>query len=172
MIKYITPLIILLGCNDKSKNIKTKKDFGSSLEELVLSEGKIGQTYFLKEPVDKGVLERKITYIGETQSSSAQFKILYSIIYSGLYDDSKRANSSIIFYSKEGRELGQFFISGVYNSVPTVDGSKLLIRNEVNNCNQITKINLKDSIPNEIFIHCKEENEKMLGDIYSFEKRK
>lgn len=164
----ITLLIIFLGCNKKEKETNVKADFGSALEELILNESKIGKTYFLKEPVDKGILERKITYIGKTKDNK---KLLYSTIFSGLYEDSKRANSSIIFYSEKGFKLGQFHISGVYSDIPIVKGRKLVIRNVTNNCNETTEIDLTDGIPNEIFIHCKEENGKMLGDLYEFKKQ-
>lgn len=164
----VTLLLIFLGCSKKGKEINVKTDFGSAFEELVLNEGKIGFTYFLKEPVDKGVLERKITYLGKTKDNK---KLLYSTIFSGLYEDSKRANSKILFYSDKSLKLGQFYISGMYGDIPILEGNKLLIKNETNNCDEITEIDLTNGIPNEIFIHCKEENGKMLGDVYEFEKQ-
>lgn len=165
-------IIILIGCTDNSKVINNNEQLVCAFEEMVINEGKIGKAYFLNEPVDSGVLERNVIYLGEMTGNKKKYKIVYSEIYSGLYEDSKRANSSIVFYSDKGLRLGQYFIGGVYNNPPVIEAEKLIIKNNMFNCNETTEIDISSEIPKRIFVKCRENNGKMLGDLYEFIKQK
>jgi len=174
-ILYIFLITICYNCKEFTSDSKNedKKDFRCGLEELVLKERKKGEIYFLKEPIsDDGVLEFKLAYLGNVQSKKMDLMFLLTTTYTGLYQDSKRASSNIVLYTNNLERLGQYYISGDFQELPIIENNNLIFTNKLNYCNQTTQISFKDSIPQEIFIHCKEENGQMFGDVYSFEKRK
>ena len=97
-------LCILFGCtqvnnspkkieNTQQERVHQEKTFDEKIQELVLSENKVGQEYFFKVMLKNEVLEYRITYLGIIKTSQGDsLKFIISIVYSGLYEDSKRAN--------------------------------------------------------------------------------
>lgn len=168
-------LLIILFCScqrNKTKEI-VKQDFATEIKQLVLNQNEKGQEYFFKLMKPKEVLEYKVTYIGDAYSESdGMLKFVAYTILSGLYEDSKRANSSFYLYNENNSVLGSYYVGGSFEILPRVVNDTLIIQQKSNSCNQTTRISFRDSIPQEIFIHCEEENGKMFGDLYYFEKMK
>jgi len=163
-------LCSLVICCKEPKATHDSKEFVDKVQNLVLSEDKAGQEYFFKILLKEEVLEYKVVYLGKVKTGeSNNLKFLFITTYSGLYEDSKRANSKIYLYQGSKR-LGYYYIGGEYTILPKVASSDLIISYDDENCNKSTKISFKDNIPEEIFIKCKEENGKMFGDLYKFEK--
>lgn len=166
---YMAIILCFANCKQSQKEINKTKDFNIGLEELVLNNKQWGIEYYVKINVSKEVLEYKMTYIGEIENSKREkLDFIYSTLFSGLYEDSKRANSTIVIYKNQER-LGHYSLGSGFNKTPVITKNEILVSYD-DNCNQSTRISFSDSIPQEIFIHCKEENGKMLGDLYSFEK--
>ncbi len=103
--------------------------------------------------------------------NKVEFRFLYTTTYTGLYEDAKRA-SSIIAIFENNKRLGHYYVGGGFSNLPFIENAELVTKYGDDNCNQVTKISYRDSIPQKIFIHCKEENGKMMGDVYGFEKEK
>lgn len=170
-IYFIAIIICLASCKQSQKEINKKKDFNIELEELVLNSKQKGIEYYVKINIPKEVLEYKMTYIGEIENSKKEkLDFIYSTIFSGNYEDSKRANSTITIYKNQER-LGHYYVGGGFNKTPVITENEIIVSYDDNNCNQLTPISFSDSIPQKIFIHCKEDNGKMLGDLYNFEKQ-
>ncbi len=166
-------LIFLYSCQRNKTEEPVKQDFTTGIRQLVLNQNEKGQEYFFKLMKPKEVLEYKVTYIGNAHSKSdGELKFIAYTILSGLYEDSKRANSSIYLYKENGVLLGSYYVGGGFEILPSVVNDTLIIQNKFNYCNQTTRISFSDSIPQEIFIGCKEENGKMYGDLYNFKKEK
>lgn len=162
---------VLLYCNSCNQSQKEKpKDFSVRIEELIIDENKIGQEYFLKQSLAKGILEYKITYLGNVScSKEGNLDFVYRTTYSGLYDDSKRANSIIVIYKNKLR-FGHYYLGGGFEIIPVILNNELTTKYNDEFCNLTTHINFEDSIPQKIFIHCKDENGNLFGDIYKFER--
>ncbi len=168
---YIAIILCFASCKQSQKELNTTKDFNVGLEELVLNSNKIGVEYFVKVNNSKDILEYKITYIGRIENSKKEkLDFIYSTIFSGLYEDSKRANSTITIYRNQKR-FGYYYVGSGFNKTPVISKNEVRVSYD-DNCNQETLINFRDSIPNKIFIECKKENGEMLGDLYNFEKYK
>ena len=162
--------ICLASCKHSQKETSKTKDFSIGLEELVLNSKQKGIEYYVKINIPKEVLEYKMTYIGGIENSKKEkLDFIYSTIFSGLYEDSKRASSTITIYKNQER-LGYYYVGGGFNKTPVIIKNEIIVSNDDENCNQSTRISFSDSIPQTIFIHCKEENGKMFGDLYNFEK--
>ena len=167
---FIAIIICLASCKQSQKEISKTEDFKIGLEKLVLNSKQKGIEYYVKINIPKEVLEYKMTYIGVIENSKKEkLDFVYSTIFSGVYEDSKRANSIITIYKNQER-LGHYYVGGGFNKTPIITENEILI-NYDDDCNQSTRISFRDSIPQKIFIHCKQENGKMLGDLYNFEKQ-
>lgn len=149
---------LFLGC----KNPHIKKDFSDKIQELVLSENKIGQEYKFNIKQNRGLLEYSLVYIGGLKMKNDSIKFLWKTILSG--NDSPQANCWICIYNNNGEKLGTYYVGGDSYELPKIK-NKTLIFDYIIGCNQTTTISFKDSIPKEIFINCTEKG----GDIYSFQ---
>jgi hypothetical protein len=169
-IRYLTMTFVcfFLSCKQPPSGEQESKDFSSKLEDLVFEEKNSGTEFFLKILEKKGVLEYKITYLGNIKNSEGHnLDFLYSTVYTGNYEDSKRAGSIIVLYL-DNKRYGAYQLGGGFNKNPTILENEMVIGYNDSDCDQITHINFKDSIPKEIFVHCKEENGQMFGDIFNF----
>lgn len=146
-----------------SKNI----EFSEKIQDLVLNQNIINQKYFFK--VEKSEVEEyELTYLGKIPISSIDtLKFLFSTSYSGLLSDSKKANSRLILYLNN-KKIGVYYLGGFYETIPRIEDNNLIISNKSDNCNQSTKIAFDKGVPSKIFIICKKENGKDLGDLYNF----
>ncbi len=99
-------------------------------------------------------------------------KFVTFTVLSGIYEDCKRAASAIYLYNENNSLLGSYYDGAAFEILPSVVNDTLIIQHKSNDCNQTTRISFKDSIPQEIFILYKEENGKMFGNLYNFEKQK
>lgn len=160
----IITLIFVTGCISK-KHKEKEDDFESKINKLVLSENKIGQDFFFKAPVSKGVLEYKITYLGTiTTSRGENLLFLNNVVFSGLSEDSKRASCTVNIYDSNKEKIGYYYVGGVIDAPQRVEGSGLVFNYNNERCNQSTVINFKDSIPHQIFVSCTKDG----GDLYTF----
>lgn len=170
MKKYIILYTTLLcvGCTHTAFE-KQNKSFLSNLEDWVLSENIIGNVYCVRIVNSEKIEEYQIAYIGNIKNKTGgNLNFIYSSLYSGLYEDSKRKNSIIVIY-KNGKRIGQYYVGGGFNKIPIIINDELVISYNDNDCNQETRLNFSDSIPKQIFINCKNKNGQIFGDIYSFE---
>lgn len=151
--------------NDKNKITETKLDYYERCRLLVLEQRIPNQDFgFTKK--GKDIDEQVIKYLGNIITSKKDtLKILNSIHYTGIYEDSKRGNGQVYIYNSLNKLLG-FYNLGSASAVPnSIDNKDLIFKYDNDNCNQTTKISLKDSIPKQIFIQCTKEG----GDIYNLE---
>lgn len=99
---FIVFLFYLASCKQSHSDGKRVKDFSDKIQEIVLSENKMGQEYLFKVMLKKEVLEYRITYLGTIKTKQGDsLKFINSTIYSGLYEDSKRANCRVFIYDAE-----------------------------------------------------------------------
>lgn len=169
--KILYFVIILLCSNGcKQVNVKQKsKNLDRKLEELVLSERSIGREFFTKIQLTKEILEYKMVYLGSIDNlENGKLRFIYSTTYTGMYEDSKKANSIIAIYNDNER-LGQYYVGGGFNKTPIVLKNEIVITYNDENCNSITKLKFNKDIPKKIFIQCNKKNGKVFGDIYNFE---
>ena len=156
---------LFISCKNQDNKV-IQKDFSDKIQELVLSENKIGQEYFFKILLRDQVLEYKIVYLGDIENNKeGNLKFIVSTIYSGNYEDSKRANSRVFIYTKNNDKKGYYYIGGVLKAPLEIKESDLYLPIQNSNCDESTMISFKDSIPKEIFINCT----KAGGDFYNFE---
>jgi len=163
--KYIISAILLIaiGCNPPKEN---HQKFSDKILQLVLSENKKEQTYLFKVANKKEIREYHLTYLGEMKRDKGNLKFVNYTIYSGFNEDSKRANNRIFIFDSNNKKLGDYYTGGVLKNSIKVVGTNLLFPIRDKSCTRTTLINLKDSIPNEIFLNCSKDG----GDLYNFEK--
>lgn len=151
--------------NNKNKVAETKLNYYERCRLLVLEQNTPNQDFGFKK---KGgnIDEQVVKYLGNIITPKKDtLKILNSIHYTGIYEDSKRGNGQIYIYNSHNKLLG-FYNLGSASAVPSsIDNNELIFKYNNENCNQTTKISLKDSIPKQIFIKCTKEG----GDIYNLE---
>lgn len=159
-------------CTSNTKKVvidenKDNKEFSDKIQELILSENNIGIEYFFKVMLKNEVLEYRITYLGNISSSKGLLKFLNSTVYSGLYEDSKRANSRVFLYDSTNNKMGYYYVGGAFDVPSKIQGTDLIFSFNNDECNKTTPISFKDSIPKEIFINCTEKG----GNFHKFEKK-
>ncbi|WP_080776609.1 hypothetical protein [Chryseobacterium phocaeense] len=151
--------------NGNNKVIETRLDYYERCRLLVLEQNTFNQDFgFTKK--GKEIDEQVVTYLGNiTTPKKDTLKILNSVHYTGIYEDSKRGNGQVYIYTVHNKLLG-FYNLGSADAVPSnIDDEGLIFKYNNGSCNQTTKISLKDSIPKQIFIQCTKEG----GDIYNLE---
>ncbi|VXC03096.1 conserved hypothetical protein [Flavobacterium sp. 9AF] len=163
----LTFILFIVSCS-KKKDTVAKKDFLEKIQELVLSEDKIGQEYLFRILLENQFIEYKISYIGQIENNQkGKIKFLFLTTFSGLNEDSKRANSRLIIYkSSNNDKIGYYYLGGIYKDSIEISDNTLILPKSGENCNLTTEISFKDSIPDEIFINCT----KSGGDFYKFER--
>ncbi len=166
----ISSLCLLNSCEHKKNETHAISDFATELKQLVLKENVVGQEYLFKVKKPDCVLEYEVAYIGDARSKrNGLIKFVAFTVLSGNYEDSKRANSSINLYNKNGALLGSYYVGGRFDAQPVIANDTFIFIARSEHCNQTTRISFKDSIPSEIFLNCEEENGKMFGDVYGFD---
>ena len=181
---YTIAMIILLtgtSCKQLRSEKQEPKEFSRKLEELVISEKEIGKEYFMRfidiQNDTKYKMEYRMVYLGSLNNvDKGKLDFMYNTIFyslfSEVYEYPIHANSIIAIYSNNKR-LGHYYVGGdeFYKNPIILNGEIVISYDDDSNsdCNQTTRISFKDSIPQMIFIHCKEKNGKMFGDLYNFE---
>lgn len=165
-------MILFISCNktdlqqnDKNKITKAKLDYYEHCRLLVLQQSILNQDFgFTKK--GKDIDEQVIKYLGNIITSKKDtLKILNSVHYTGIYEDSKRGNGQVYIYNSLNKLIG-FYNLGSASAVPnSIDNKGLIFKYDNDNCNQTTKISLMDSIPKQIFVQCTKE----AGNIYNLE---
>ena len=168
MKKYIIAILVLIflaSCNHQKSENKAEADYHEKCRRLVLSENKIGQDYSFKIS-GKIIDEISITYLGETKTKQDKvLRFLNSTNFTGLYEDARRANSSIYIYDGTGHKLGSYYV-GSLNSLPNkIEDGRLIFLYSNETCNQTTSISFTDSIPRQIFVSCTKNG----GNLYTFQ---
>lgn len=178
--KVITLVFItylLASCSFmNSQNIDIEKDklcFDEKLTLLVLQENNLNREYFLKIESDE-IIEYSIIYLGNiVNKENDTLRFVNLVRYSGYQEGARRGNGSFLIYDSNYKEIGRYYVGGASDVPDKVEGDSLYFNSSVQNedCDQITAVGFKDSIPSEIFIGCTKEGEKSTGDIYSFSKK-
>ena len=159
----VATFLFVAGCVSRSKS--GEDEFAEKINKLVLSENRVGQGFFFKVPVSKGILEYKITYLGIIKTSKGEnLKFLNHVVFTGLYEDSKRASCTVNIYNKDNEKIGYYYVGGVIDAPAKVAGDNLVFSYNNDRCDQTTAINFADSIPHQIFVSCTKEG----GDLYTF----
>lgn len=81
----------------------------------------------------------------------------------------KRGNGKLYIYNSDNTLKGYYELGSV-NALPSeIENQEILVFNYFNNenCSQLTKINMKLGIPNNIFVLCKNKQ----GDLHRFEQK-
>lgn len=160
----IVSTVFLTACADKKK-VTTQESFEEKINELVLSENQVNQKYFFKIVHSNQVLEYQITYLGAVKTNKGrELKILNNVVYTGLYEETKRASATVIIYDAENRKLGFYYLGGAMDVPTKLDQGKLVFDYGNERCDLSTSVSLKDSIPHQIFIACTKDG----GDVYLF----
>lgn len=155
-------IILLAACtNRKVDDI----DFYEKCRRLVLSEKAPYQVFRFSRNT-KGIDEIEITYLGYVMSKNDDtLYVLNSINYTGLNDGARRGNGKVYIYNNLHGWNG-FYHIGTALAVPTkIEKGNLVFESQYGDCHEITRVNLTDSIPREIFINCNDKG----GDLYVFE---
>lgn len=151
--------------NNDNKSTKTKLDYCERCRLLVLEQNSTNQDFgFIKK--GKDIDEQVVKYLGNVITSKREtLKILTSVHYTGIYEDSKRGSGQVYIYNSQNKLLG-FYNLGSASAIPSsVDNNGLIFKYNNENCNQTTKISLKNNIPKQIFVQCTKDG----GDIYNLE---
>lgn len=161
--------LIALSCTQISSKIKDSKtendDFYEKSRKLVLSENQVGKEYVFKIN-GNDIDEINIKFIGISITKTGDtLKVINSTNYTGVFEDARKANSSIYLYNQKNELLGFYHVGSNYSLPKEVKDSELVFQYDNELCNQTTKISLRDSIPDKIFILCKGQS----GDFYQFE---
>ena len=90
-------------------------------------------------------------------------QFFYKAVYSGNYEDSKRSSASIGIYNHKGR-VGSYYVGGGFDTIPSIKDQAVVLRCNDTMCPLSTNLDFKDSIPQQIFIHCVERDGD-LGDL-------
>jgi hypothetical protein len=135
-----------------------------NFEKSVLKKRETGKECILELNDSLTILEYSCFYLG--QSNYSKFNFLYYEVLSG-NKISPRLNAYLSIYSSNERKLGYYYL-GSSVSVKLLDDC--VIFSSVAGCNQSTEICFRDSIPQTIFIRCKEKDGKKLGNLYGFNK--
>lgn len=163
-------LLTITSCNDNKnngQNIKINEgDFFEKCRKLALNENNSSQEYSFRI-IGKDIQEINVKYLGSILTKcNDTIKFINSIQFIGLYEDSKRANCSIVLYDNKNNYLGKYQVGNTSSMPEKIENSDLVFLYKNYDCDQSTKINFYDSIPKQIFVRCKGEE----GDIYQFEK--
>ena len=161
-------LLLVLGCSKGSDQAKPEKnDYYERCRLLVLQEDRPNQNYQFKRD-GREIDEQTINYLGYIITNKKDtLKIISSVNFSGLFNDSKRGNGNIYIYDKSNHQIG-FYNVGSALAIPKqiINNRELLFDYKNDICDQVTKVNLSDSIPKKIFVKCTSEG----GDLYNFKK--
>lgn len=159
----------IIGCKSNAK--KNNQELFERIEEIIVNEENSQREYLFKvnSLSEKGVLEYYFTYLGKVEvKRKGEIKFIQTKILSGLYEDSKRANTTISLYM-ENSKIGSYFIGGSFENTPILkDGILYAKPNIALDCNLSTEISFNDSIPSNIFIKCRQDEKGTLGDLYDF----
>lgn len=162
-------LVTIIGC--KSNNEENNTELFERIEKVIVNEKKSQREYLFKvnSPSEKGVLEYFFTYLGNVKvKSKGEIEFIQTKILSGLYEDSKRANTAISLY-KENIKIGSYYFRGSFDITPLLkDGILYFKPNTSLDCNLSSEINFNDSIPSKIFIKCRQDENNTFGDLYEF----
>lgn len=156
--------LVLVGCNKLEKEKVSSDDFIDKFERLVLHESIINKEFKIIEEDSLKINEHSFIYLGDCQNKKVN--LIYHEVLSG-NKISPHLNTYLSVYSLKNVKLGGYYIG---SNKPKLINEILTFEN-IEKCNLSTEISFKDSIPQKIFIHCKEENGEIFGDLYNFEKR-
>jgi len=163
--KYLITVFIFLAACTNHKIIPQEKDFQEKAIELILGEHKPGIEYFFRIGLKNDVKAYQITYLGDIKTRNSRvLKFLNTITYSGYNEDAKHASATVDIYDNFNQYMGSYQVGPDVSLPSAIEGSTLVFSYNNEDCNKKTAIDFADSIPNKVFIKCKDG----MGDIYSF----
>lgn len=170
---YIILVLFLVSCNKNNSVTKphrlSKLDYYEHCRNFVLKENIIGQL-FLFERKGQEIDQHYVQYLGDIiTSKNDTLKVVTSAIYTGISKDAKRGNGKLYIYNSDGTLKGHYTLGSVKSLPNEIENDGTLVFNysgKDGGCDQITKIDMREEIPNIIFILCRNQQ----GDIYNFEK--
>lgn len=163
---------VTISCNNNVKNsVKSNEiiedgDYFEKCRKRVLEENKVEEKYIFKSQQNP-INELHVNLLGKIVNNEGDtLKVLNSVNFVGLYDDSRRANATVILYNSNNVKLGEYHIGNVFNLPTSVKNGHLIFDYHNEDCMEKTEISFTDSIPNKIFVRCLGQE----GDLYYFEK--
>lgn len=172
-IKQIVVIIIIFSCYSCCNFNKSKQygyeTFRMDFALFVLNENQVGKKYFIKYDTLNYCLENEFTLLGNIKNKRENnLKFLFITTFEGKYEDTKKANSNILIF-KNNKFWGYYYVGGYYEKLPIIKGTDFIFfPNRWQECNLTTTINFGDSIPKQIFIKCRNENDNIVsGDLFS-----
>lgn len=157
------------------EEIKARQEISDQIDSYIdkqrqiVLETKPSEVYTINIPsdllvlLDEGDLWRiDMYYLGELSSSKR--KVLFEDAEYGYSQYSPHGNQRLLIYNDQNQLEG--LCTMYLLDIPKIVGGDFIELKSESDCNQTTTLNLKDSIPNEIFIKCMDN----YGDIYSFYK--
>lgn len=124
-------------------------------------------TTFVFKNQDTEIDKLELTYLGNIITIKEDtLRIINSINYFGLTANNLRASSRIYIYNTTKKLLGYYNVGSIDCLPKEILNNQLYFYYNNEECNVSTFVSLKDSIPNQLFIECKNQ----LGDLYQFEK--
>lgn len=131
----------------------------------VLQKKLIGKELVFGKWNGKGGMEKRLTYLGAVKTNQGKIlKIMNSVWVWGL---SQRATNRILIFNEKNQYVGNYYLT-LTSYLPTkLKNGVLIFQNTDTSCNKntITRVNLKNGLPQEFFRKCK----KDFGDIYGFD---
>ncbi|MBI3234272.1 MAG: hypothetical protein HYZ42_09565 [Bacteroidetes bacterium] len=166
IITVLVTSFFLVNCVTKKDNGK-EDGFEEKINKLVISEDKIGLEYFFKVIQANGVLEFRVTYLGKVKTrKNKELLFINNTVFTGLYEDSKKASTVTCIYDDNYNKIGQYFVGGPMDAPNRIEKSKLIFDFNNSECNQMTSIDFSDSIPHQIFVSCTKEG----GNLWVFDR--
>src|SRR5437588_694537 len=109
---YIFFLLGISSCQQKN-NYKERDGLEYKVNNFVLSENAPNREYFFKIGLDSIVLEYRIKLLGTIEIyKQGPIKFLAHTVFTGLYEDSKRASSVLYLYDIHNEIIGYYPLGG------------------------------------------------------------
>lgn len=156
----------IYGCTNSKSPIVTvaNDDFYEKCRKLVVSERQQGLEYSFSR-LGQGIDELSVMYLGNVITKKGDtLRVLNSINYSGQLADAKHGNGNVFIYNSQNKRIGFYYVGGAFGVPSKVENGSLIFNYANEYCNQTTVIDMKDSIPKQIFINCTIKG----GDLYVF----
>lgn len=159
-------LLALLLCTKCICLAQVDKDtqFEWEVEKLAISTAQIGHALSVQDESASDYVKIRAIYCGQIVSKAGKLKMVYLEKLVGNKADTRHGNSRLVIY-QNGKRLGAYELGGIVKPPPMVAGDRLVFRDRLS-CNLNTSISLRDSVPQQIFIHCTKDNGQVLGDVY------
>jgi hypothetical protein len=152
--------ILFISC--KTENKPESSDF--LFFKSVIEKNNIGHKYTLKQNINKADMEVNTFYLGELLSKGESLSLVYLTSYYGV---NRQANSNLLVFDDECHLVGFYSIGGVLKDIASLKKNSVVFPpDSLGGCSEESIFDFTNSIPNEIFLECKDG----MGDLYPLQK--